>query len=87
MSGFILCAIIRRHILHCGPCWPLNPSSDRVCCNALLAAYARAQPTQWCKALRLIELMWTCGGELCPDIVSYNTVVSGGGTCMERDEV
>ena len=34
----------------------------RVCCNALLAAYARAQPTQWLKAVRLLDLMWQVGG-------------------------
>lgn len=47
-----------------------QPLVCRVCCNALLAAYARAQPTQWQKAIRLLDLMWYCGGELCPDIVS-----------------
>ena len=55
------------------------PSLLRVCCNALLAAYARAQPTQWPKAIRLLDLMWGCGGELCPDIVSYNTVIKACG--------
>ncbi|GLI70054.1 hypothetical protein VaNZ11_014824, partial [Volvox africanus] len=52
---------------------------NRVCCNALLAAYARATPTQWQRAIRLLELMWQIGGELCPDIVSYNTVIKACG--------
>jgi len=60
-------------------------SSLRVCCNALLAAYARAQPTQWPKAIRLLDLMWGCGGELCPDIVSYNTVIKACGNANKVD--
>eukprot|EP01023_Acetabularia_acetabulum_P068506 TRINITY_DN9723_c0_g2_i1.p1 TRINITY_DN9723_c0_g2~~TRINITY_DN9723_c0_g2_i1.p1 ORF type:complete len:675 (-),score=102.90 TRINITY_DN9723_c0_g2_i1:1133-3157(-) len=48
---------------------------NRVCCNALLAAYARAKPPQWKRALKLLELMWECGLEVTPDIVSYNTVM------------
>lgn len=56
---------------------------NRVCCNALLAAYARAVPTQWRRAVRLLELMWTCGGELCPDIVSYNTVIKACGNAQQ----
>lgn len=39
---------------------------NRVCCNALLAAYARASPPQWRKASRLLDVMWLFGGELCP---------------------
>jgi len=44
-------------------------SPNRVCCNALLASYARALPAQWRRALALLEGMWVCGGELTPDIV------------------
>eukprot|EP00210_Caulerpa_lentillifera_P009153 g8727.t1 len=58
---------------------------NRVCCNALLAAYARAHPPQWLKALRLLELMWECGGEVCPDIVSYNTVMKACGNGQQLD--
>ena len=58
---------------------------NRVCCNALLAAYARAHPPQWLKALKLIELMWECGGEVCPDIVSYNTVMKACGNGQQLD--
>lgn len=47
---------------------------NRVCCNALLAAYARARPTQWKKAVVLLESMWEGDPQLHPDIVSYNTV-------------
>ncbi|GAX82150.1 hypothetical protein CEUSTIGMA_g9578.t1 [Chlamydomonas eustigma] len=56
---------------------------NRVCCNALLAAYTRAQPCQWRRALHLLELMWQCGGELCPDIVSYNTVIKACGNARQ----
>lgn len=34
---------------------------------------------QWRRAVRLLELMWACGGELTPDIVSYNTVIKAAG--------
>lgn len=44
-------------------------SPNRVCCNALLASYARAAPAQWGRALALLRGMWACGGELTPDIV------------------
>eukprot|EP00803_Ostreobium_quekettii_P010298 evm.model.scf_32EXC.4 EVM.evm.TU.scf_32EXC.4 scf_32EXC:118782-128291(-) len=58
---------------------------NRVCCNALLAAYARAKPAQWQKAQRLLQLMWECGGEVCPDIVSYNTVMKACGNAQKLD--
>lgn len=58
---------------------------NRVCCNALLAAYARAHPPQWLKALKLIDLMWECGGEVCPDIVSYNTVMKACGNGQQLE--
>jgi hypothetical protein len=31
-------------------------SPNRVCCNALLAAYARATPPRWRQALKLLEV-------------------------------
>lgn len=48
---------------------------NRVCCNALLAAYARAKPPQWQKAVHLLTAMWGGGPSLTPDSVSYNTVL------------
>jgi hypothetical protein len=57
----------------------------KVCCNALLAAYARACPPQWRRALRLLELMAACGGELAPDIVSFNTAMKGAGNAGRTD--
>lgn len=48
---------------------------NRVCCNALLAAYARAKPPQWQKAIHLLSAMWSGGPTLTPDAVSYNTVL------------
>jgi len=47
---------------------------NRVCCNALLAAYARARPTQWKKAVNLLQSMWEGNETVHPDVVSYNTV-------------
>eukprot|EP00198_Chlamydomonas_reinhardtii_P000668 XP_001690003.1 predicted protein [Chlamydomonas reinhardtii] len=67
-SGSTLCSLNTK-----------KSAPNRVCCNALLAAYARATPTQWQRAIRLLELMWQIGGELCPDIVSYNTVIKACG--------
>eukprot|EP00879_Flechtneria_rotunda_P000660 GHRR01000774.1.p1 GENE.GHRR01000774.1~~GHRR01000774.1.p1 ORF type:complete len:981 (+),score=385.98 GHRR01000774.1:3353-6295(+) len=58
---------------------------NRVCCNALLAAYARAQPARWRRALKLLDVMWQCGGELVPDIVSYNTVMKACGNAQQTD--
>jgi pentatricopeptide repeat protein len=46
---------------------------NRVCCNALLAAYARARPPLWQKALTLLGAMWAGGAALAPDVVSVNT--------------
>lgn len=60
-------------------------SPNRVCCNALLAAYARAVPPRWKQALKLLEVMWQCGGELVPDIVSYNTVMKACGNAQQTD--
>lgn len=49
---------------------------NRVCCNALLAAYARARPPQWEKALHLLRAMWEgVVPSLTPDAVSFNTVL------------
>eukprot|EP00884_Botryococcus_braunii_P023325 jgi/Botrbrau1/9677/Bobra.0201s0011.1 len=48
---------------------------NRVCCNALLAAYARAKPPQWEKALRLLAAIEESRGKVAPDTVSYNTVL------------
>ncbi|KAL3159478.1 hypothetical protein ABBQ38_009900 [Trebouxia sp. C0009 RCD-2024] len=48
---------------------------NRVCCNALLAAYARAKPTCWQKALAFLEVMQSSEGHIRPDTVTYNTVL------------
>ncbi|KAL4429625.1 hypothetical protein ABPG77_008674 [Micractinium sp. CCAP 211/92] len=48
---------------------------NRVCCNALLAAYARAKPPQYQRALHLLAAMWDGGPTLVPDAVSYNTAI------------
>ncbi|KAA6424588.1 MAG: hypothetical protein FRX49_05797 [Trebouxia sp. A1-2] len=48
---------------------------NRVCCNALLAAYARAKPTLWQKALAFLGVMQSSTGHIQPDTVTYNTVL------------
>lgn len=38
------------------------------------------------QALKLLEVMWQCGGELVPDIVSYNTVMKACGNAQQTDK-
>lgn len=59
---------------------------NRVCCNALLAAYARAKPPQWQKALHLLDAMWAGGPTLVPDAVSYNTVMKACANAFQVSE-
>jgi hypothetical protein len=40
---------------------------------------------RWKQALRLLEVMWQCRGELVPDIVSYNTVMKACGNAQQTD--
>lgn len=79
------CPPYQRGLLRTSSLNNKKSAPNRVCCNALLAVYARASPTQWQRAIRLLELMWQCGGELCPDIVSYNTVIKACGNAMQID--
>ncbi|KAK9811755.1 hypothetical protein WJX72_009549 [[Myrmecia] bisecta] len=58
---------------------------NRVCCNALLAAYARAKPPQWEKALALLTAMCEAAGEVAPDTVSYNTALKACGNALRLD--
>jgi pentatricopeptide repeat protein len=58
---------------------------NRVCCNALLAAYARAKPPQWHKALHLLRAMWGGGPTLTPDPVSYNTAIKACAGALHVD--
>ena len=61
----------------------------------LLSSSTHSPSPQWQRAIRLLELMWQIGGELCPDIVSYNTVIKacgnagqvGGGSGCEEARV
>ncbi|PSC69633.1 pentatricopeptide repeat-containing protein [Micractinium conductrix] len=48
---------------------------NRVCCNALLAAYARAKPPQYQRALHLLAAMWEGGPTLEPDGVSFTAAI------------
>lgn len=61
----------------------LRVAPNRVCCNALLAAYARARHPQWAKALVLLGAMWEAGAELAPDTVSYNAVLKACGSARQ----
>lgn len=56
---------------------------NRVCCNALLAAYARAKPPQWQRALWLLQAMWSGGPILLPDVVSYNTALKACANALQ----
>ncbi len=68
--------------------WPPVPSpcDPWVCVPNAVSHLAEHFPVlqsyaalQWQRAIRLLELMWQIGGELCPDIVSYNTVIKACG--------
>ncbi|KAK9831962.1 hypothetical protein WJX81_003568 [Elliptochloris bilobata] len=59
---------------------------NRVCCNALLAAYARAKPPQWEKALTLLTAMTEAGGEIAPDCVTFNTALKACGNAGRLDQ-
>lgn len=59
---------------------------NRVCCNALLAAYARAKPPQWERAVKLLEAMWGGGPVLSPDAVSYNTAIKACSAALRLKE-
>lgn len=48
---------------------------NRVCCNSLLAAYARARPTQWRRAVDFLQSLWNEEESMQPDVVSYNTTL------------
>ena len=48
---------------------------NRVCCNSLLAAYARARPTQWRRAVDFLQSLWNEDEHMQPDVVSYNTTL------------
>ncbi|KAK9840167.1 hypothetical protein WJX74_004587 [Apatococcus lobatus] len=48
---------------------------NRVCCNCVMAAYARAKPPQFHKALVLLEDMVSLGQEVHPDTVTFNTAL------------
>ncbi|KAL6779730.1 PPR8 [Auxenochlorella protothecoides x Auxenochlorella symbiontica] len=58
---------------------------NRVCCNALLAAYARARPPQWQRAVHLLRAMWEGGPTLAPDAVSFNTALKACTNAGELD--
>jgi hypothetical protein len=51
----------------------------------LLLPLAGCASCRWKQALRLLEVMWQCGGELVPDIVSYNTVMKACGNAQQTD--
>jgi hypothetical protein len=51
----------------------------------LLLPLAGCAACRWKQALRLLEVMWQCGGELVPDIVSYNTVMKACGNAQQTD--
>jgi pentatricopeptide repeat protein len=59
-----------------------NSPSDFAAAAALLLLCAAHR---WKQALRLLEVMWQCGGELAPDIVSYNTVMKACGNAQQTD--
>ena len=73
----------QRSLLRASSLNAKKAAPNRVCCNALLAAYSRAAPPQYRKAVRLLESMWSIGGELVPDLVSYNTAIKAAGNARQ----
>lgn len=49
----------------------------RVCCNVLLRAYFAAEPLQWPRMVALVRCMSGAGPHMKPDIITYNTLLSG----------
>jgi hypothetical protein len=78
-SGHLKChpaAMWDRHTVQC-LCVPWDWS-------LLTTAGACASDNAF-QALKLLGVMWTCGGELVPDIVSYNTVMKACGNAQQTD--
>ena len=60
---------------------------NRVCCNALMGAFARARPTQWKKAVDFVSYLWTQDESIQPDVITYNTALKACSTAFQLKQI
>jgi pentatricopeptide repeat protein len=60
---------------------------NRVCCNALMGAFARARPTQWKKAVDFVAYLWTQDESIQPDIITYNTALKACSSAFQLKQI
>ena len=63
----------------------VNP--NRVCCNALMGAFARARPTQWKKAVDFVSYLWTQDESIQPDVITYNTALKACSSAFQVKQI
>lgn len=60
---------------------------NRVCCNALMGAFARARPTQWKKAVDFVSYLWTQDDSIQPDVITYNTALKACSSAFQLKQI
>ncbi len=60
---------------------------NRVCCNALMGAFARARPTQWKKAVDFVSYLWTQDESIQPDVITYNTALKACSSAFQLKQI
>lgn len=60
---------------------------NRVCCNALMGAFARARPTQWRKAVDFLAYLWEQDDSIHPDIITYNTALKACSNAFQLKQI
>ena len=65
----------------------LGVTPNRVCCNSLMGAFARARPTQWKKAIQFLDSLWSEDEHLHPDVVSYNTALKACSSAFQLKQM
>lgn len=60
---------------------------NRVCCNALMGAFARARPTQWKKAVNFLAYLWEQDESIHPDIITYNTALKACSNAFQLKQI
>jgi len=62
-------------------------SPNRICCNALMGAFARARPPQWKKAVDFLAYLWEQDESIHPDIITYNTAVKACSNAFQLRQI
>ena len=60
---------------------------NRVCCNALMGAFARARPTQWRKAVDFVAYLWLQDESIQPDVITYNTALKACSCAFQLKQI